>query len=345
LVGDEWEKRLHERLRWADAVVCVVTSAAVKSPWCSAEVGIALSRGSRLLPVRAESGVNHPLLRSAQYADLTVDSTAGYAALAEPLRRVDAAGGFGWPDDRSPFPGLRPFDVEQHQVFFGRAGETEELAELLRSPAEQAKAAMLLVVGPSGCGKSSLVRAGLLHVMAEEPGWLTLPPILPSADPVTALARELAFAARRSDLKWTEDHVRHQLATRGLVGLVDELLLANLGGPVRHLLVVVDQFEELLTHTAPAARARFAQLLRPALAGPVQVVGTLRPEFVDQLLADSQLATLATSIYPLRPLHREALRLVIEGPARLVGIDVEDHLVARLGHPNVATAHQPSLPE
>ena len=26
-VGDEWERRLHERLRWADAVVCVVTSA------------------------------------------------------------------------------------------------------------------------------------------------------------------------------------------------------------------------------------------------------------------------------------------------------------------------------
>lgn len=25
LVGDDWHKRLHERLRWADAVVCVVT--------------------------------------------------------------------------------------------------------------------------------------------------------------------------------------------------------------------------------------------------------------------------------------------------------------------------------
>ncbi|MBV9139799.1 MAG: ATP-binding protein [Pseudonocardiales bacterium] len=44
--------------------------------------------------------------------------------------------------------------------------ETEELAESLRSAAEQATAAMLLVVGPSGCGKSSLVRAGLAHVMA-----------------------------------------------------------------------------------------------------------------------------------------------------------------------------------
>ena len=26
VVGEEWEQRLHERLRWADAVVCVLTS-------------------------------------------------------------------------------------------------------------------------------------------------------------------------------------------------------------------------------------------------------------------------------------------------------------------------------
>ena len=329
-VGEEWDKRLHERLRWADAVVCVVTSAAVASTWCAAEVGIALSRGSRLLPVRAEPGVDHPLLKSVQYADLTVDSTAGRAALVEALRRIDAAGGFGWPDDRSPFPGLRPFDVEQHRVFFGRGGETEELAELLRSPAEHAKAAALLVVGPSGCGKSSLVRAGLLHVMAEEPGWLTLPSVLPGADPVTALARELAAAARRSDLDWTVDHVHHQLAERGLVGLADELLLANPGGPVRRLLVVVDQFEELLTQASPKQRARFAQLLCPALGGLVQVVATLRPEFLHQLLTDSDLAVLPTHTYALRPLRREALRAVIEGPAELAGIGVDDELVARL---------------
>ena len=39
-VGEEWEQRLHERLRWADAVVCVVTSAYLASTWCTAEVGI-----------------------------------------------------------------------------------------------------------------------------------------------------------------------------------------------------------------------------------------------------------------------------------------------------------------
>jgi hypothetical protein len=33
--GDDWEKRLHERLRWADAVVCVLTSAYLRSTWCT----------------------------------------------------------------------------------------------------------------------------------------------------------------------------------------------------------------------------------------------------------------------------------------------------------------------
>ena len=56
LAGEQWQQRLHERLRWADALVCILTSAYVASPWCTAEVGIAQSRGSRLLPVQAEPG-------------------------------------------------------------------------------------------------------------------------------------------------------------------------------------------------------------------------------------------------------------------------------------------------
>ncbi|MGH3998372.1 MAG: ATP-binding protein, partial [Pseudonocardiaceae bacterium] len=233
----------------------------------------------------------------------------------------------GWPDDRSPFPGLRSFDVDRHRVFFGRAGEIKQLTELVRSAAE---GAVLLVVGPSGCGKSSLVRAGLLPVLASEPSWRTLAPILPGADPVAALTRELAVASRRIGLDWTVEHAHHQLDTRGLTALADELLVADPDGPQQRLLVVVDQCEELLTQTPPGLRTRFAQLLRPALTGPVQVVATLRPEFLNQLLINVELADLPTQTYTLRPLHREALRLVIEGPARLAGLDVDEHLVARL---------------
>ncbi|MGH4001554.1 MAG: ATP-binding protein, partial [Pseudonocardiaceae bacterium] len=113
-----------------------------------------------------------------------------------------------------------------HRVFFGRTGETRELVELLRSPAEHAKGAAMLVVGPSGCGKSSLVRAALAPVLAGEPDWWTLPPIVPGADPVAALVRELATAARQLGLAWTVAHVRDQLANGWLARLADELLLS-----------------------------------------------------------------------------------------------------------------------
>ncbi|MBV9141218.1 MAG: TIR domain-containing protein [Pseudonocardiales bacterium] len=326
-IGEQWERRLHERLRWADAVLCVLTHAYLASTWCAAEIGMALSRGARVLPVRAEPGVSHPLLSSLQHADVTVDAAAGRAALGTELRRINAAGGFGWPDDRSPFPGLRPLEVTDHQVFFGRNAEVEQLAELVRSPIERAEGAVLLVVGPSGCGKSSLVRAGLLHVMAGEPGWWVLSPMLPGADPVAALVRELALAAQQLGLGWTVAEVGQRVDDGGLMGLADELLLA---ARARRLLVVVDQFEELLTQAPPVARARFAQLLHPALGGSVQVVATLRPEFLDPLLLDAGLAVLPTRPYPLRPLRRDALAGVIQGPAHLAGIGVDDELVARL---------------
>ena len=329
-LGEQWRQRLHERLRWADAVVCVVTTGYLASRWCAAEVEIARSRGNRLLPLQAEVGIVDPALESVQHVGIIQDPAAARAELVAVLRRVDAAGGFGWPDDRSPFPGLHPFEVDQHRVFFGRAEEKKELAELLRSPAVPPRGAALLVVGPSGCGKSSLVRAGLLPTMADEPGWWTLSPIIPGADPVAALGRELAAAARRVGLGWTGRQVRQQLDDGGLAGLAEELLLAAPGGPQRRLLVVVDQFEELFTQTAPTDRVRFVELVRPVLAGPVQLVATLRSEFLDQLLSHPALGAIAMHTYTLRLLGREALRTVIERPARLAGIDVDAALVDRL---------------
>ena len=56
----------------------------------------------------------------------------------------------------NPFPGLRPFEADEQDLFFGRDGQSEEILRRLR---EQR---FVAVVGTSGSGKSSLVRAGLL---------------------------------------------------------------------------------------------------------------------------------------------------------------------------------------
>jgi NADPH:quinone reductase-like Zn-dependent oxidoreductase len=69
--GDLWEERLYERLRGADAVVCLVTSDYVMSQYISYHDAQAREQVCRI------------------------------------LREIDATGGAGWPDDRSPFPGLR----------------------------------------------------------------------------------------------------------------------------------------------------------------------------------------------------------------------------------------------
>src|SRR5450755_3288762 len=61
-----------------------------------------------------------------------------------------------------PFPGLRPFDFEDREIFFGREDQVFSLYRLLEH------SRFIAVVGSSGSGKSSLVRAGLLPVIEEE---------------------------------------------------------------------------------------------------------------------------------------------------------------------------------
>jgi len=199
VVGDEWDERLHERLRWADALVCLVSAAYIRSTWCTAELATARSRGCRLIPVLTEPGIQHPFLPTVQHAALYENAGSARVLVNEALRRLDAAGGSSLPDGQSPYPGLRAFGVEQHRSFFGRSTEANALAELLRSPAQQADPAVLMVVGPSGCGKSSLVRAGLLPRMVEEPGWWCLAPLTPGVDPVGSLAANSPGLSRRSE--------------------------------------------------------------------------------------------------------------------------------------------------
>jgi WD40 repeat protein len=329
LPGEDWENRLYKELRRADAVVCVVTDAYLKSVWCAAEIGAARALGAELLPVQfGSNGQRHTLLEPLQGLDAGLDPQDARERLRSRLSIIDGGGGRGWPDDRSPYPGLRSFDLGEHRVFFGRSREITQIAERLRSP-DRATPAILAIVGPSGCGKSSLVRAGVLPRIAGERFWLTIPPIVPGTDPVGNLARAIAAATRDRQIPFDVRSLRTDLHD-GLSGVATDLLIAAKADNQCKLLVVVDQFEELLTQTPPAARAEFADMLRPALGGSVQVLATLRPEFLDPLAKNADLSKLALRIRQVRPLESEALRAVIENPAQIAGFEVDDDLVTRL---------------
>ena len=323
--GDRWEERLYERLRWADAVVCLVTDDYGTSQWCFGEIVAAKTLGSKILPLATENGVHHPLLDGLQHVTHHGPQPQAREQICGILREIDATGGAGWPDGRSPFPGLRAFDVDMHRAFFGRRREVDDLVRLLRSLAERGEGQIVAVVGPSGCGKSSLVRAGLLPAMAGEPGWTTLAPFMPGTDPVAALFEKLAHAARS-----TPSRIRQQDEDKGLDLAIEDLLFAGASPPRRRLLVVIDQFEEILTRSSATGRAQLAEMLRPVAAGPVQVVVTIRSEFLHSLLADPHLRQLPIHSVTLRPLDTATLPLVIKGPARLAGLRVDPELVSRM---------------
>ncbi|MEM7068366.1 MAG: hypothetical protein AAF478_05725 [Pseudomonadota bacterium] len=66
----------------------------------------------------------------------------------------------------SPFCGLNAFEFEHAEIMFGRTNATSQVLSALRAQSARGQA-FLLVLGRSGCGKSSVLRAGLLPLMAE----------------------------------------------------------------------------------------------------------------------------------------------------------------------------------
>ena len=266
-VGEAWKQRLYRELRKVDAVIGVVTSSFVASNWCSAEVGIADSRGCRLMPLRAEAGVVHPLMQDLQYVDYLADPQQARDRVLQTVRSLDDVGGT-WREGDNPFPGLSPFTTEFSAVFFGRSAETCEVGNRLR--AMGSTDGMLAIVGSSGCGKSSLLNAGVVPLLDGDPAWLIVPSLVPGSDPVPELARALATTGTRLGLDWSANDVRNRLdtGTDGLRRVADDLLVACPGTHPRRLVVTVDQAEELFTRTTPDTLHRFALLLRDALGVP-----------------------------------------------------------------------------
>jgi TIR domain len=331
IVGEDWKQRLYVELRYADVMVCLVSMAYLSSTWCAVEVGIADSMGIRILPLRVNSDVTHPLLADRHHLDISVDSSDAWASrLVMALRRLDTSGVGRW-GATNPFPGLAPFTVEMAPAFFGRSAETQDLARRLRAHSHAGGGGLLAVIGPSGSGKSSLLRAGLLPLLAREPGWLVVSPWSPGLDPVAELARAVTSTGRGLGLGWSMDHVHRVLGRPdGLRRLADELLSAREGRDPGQLLVSVDQAEELLTLSDVGTRDHVVALFREAIADPTQIIVTVRSAFLDDLVALFAAAAVPVDGYLLPPLARDLLPLIIEGPARVAGLRVEPELVARL---------------
>ncbi len=350
--GSGQPEALQAAIRACPAVLLVVSPAARSSHWVGRELGLAEMYGRPIVPVwsageqwldcapAALAGVPYVDARGSRYSEATVALVAVLGTVGAGSGREDTPS--ATPTlfvPRNPYKGLRAFGEEDSGDFFGRTAFVQTLVEAAAAtlaPTQAAAPRLLAVVGPSGSGKSSLVRAGLIPrlkagALPGSDGWVYLDPVLPGARPLEALAVALAGKLDRSIHTLCED-LGDDVA-RGLHLWARQLA----PHPDQHVVLVIDQLEELFTLTTDEEeRRQFIDLLLTAFGeprGPLLAILTLRADFYDRPMAYPALgAALEARSRSVLPLSVAELREAVERPAALpdVRLDFEPDLVGDL---------------
>ena len=252
-------------------------------------------------------------------------TTTGWICLPDHPVRADGVleglpGAFA-PLPPSPYKGLRAFERADRDLFFGRAGVIQDLVGAV------ATRALVPVVGASGVGKSSVVHAGLLPRLEDEPGWGFVT-VRPRPTLLAALAAGLArlcgavVPVPLAELEgWQE-----RLSRLGLARAA-ELACASSG--MERVLVTVDQFEEVLTQECDLLLQQMADLPDD---GMLTAVLTLREDSFGAFFVRhaSFGERLRRSAIALRGMDRGELDEAVRNPAALRGVQIADPLVDEL---------------
>ncbi len=236
------------------------------------------------------------------------------------LEALSSLGRDGMAPAGNPYRGLRPFDAEHRDVFFGRNAEVQSVVDLLRNQA------FVLVAGDSGVGKSSLCCAGVLPTVSEgvlEPArtWVVTH-VTPGRKPVQALVSALA---RGLDLG--EDALLASI--RSEQGALERALRRQ-QGDIRGRIIFVDQLEELVTLATPEDAALAARIIAQLAAGipGVRVLATARGDFLTRIAQLPGLGhELPRALYFLAPLGRAGIHEAVTLPAELKGVRFESEAI------------------
>lgn len=243
----------------------------------------------------------------------------------------------------NPFPGLRPFKIEESHLFFGREGQSDEVLLKL------SKNRFVGVIGPSGAGKSSFIYCGVLPILYggfltdASPNWEVVI-TRPGSSPIDNLAESLLkndgeYLAADTEEKKIKRTIFSTLLRSSSLGLVEAIEQSRKNADVNYL-VLVDQFEELFrfkdSHDPNSVNETLA-FVNLLLEGsnypdaPIYVAITMRSDFIGDCAQFPELTRkINDSHYLIPQLTREQKRRAIEGPVAVGGARVTQRLVQQL---------------
>ena len=246
------------------------------------------------------------------------------------------------PSAANPFPGLRPFTIEESHLFFGREGQVDEVLEKL------ALHRCVTIMGYSGSGKSSLVSCGLVPVLhggfltENGPNWQVLS-MRPGTSPITNMMHAVVNYLESKGALRPEDKPIQQAIIRSVLksssnGLV-EVIRFLIGEDSKNFFVLVDQFEEVLRYRetdedSMNEATQFVNLLLTALQQnevPIYNSFSMRSDFIGECSVFPGLTEVINeSNYLVPQMTREQKKLAIEGPVAVGGGRISPRLVKRL---------------
>src|SRR5579859_130337 len=218
-----------------------------------------------------------------------------------------------------PYPGMKPFGKEHAAFFCGRNDQIRDLIGLIRIHP------FLAVIGPSGSGKSSLIMAELIPRLetietAEWPaGTWRVRYFRPGDNPM----RELNLALQ----PFTEHPADAQNSDAAITALL------TVPSPATRLLLVVDQFEELITLNANNRKLQdqFIKTLQSLNKDPrCTLILTIRADFYADLMNSALWPIPLPQRFEITVLKRMDLEKAIIEPAKAMHVHLEDGLIQKL---------------
>lgn len=224
------------------------------------------------------------------------------------------------------YPGQRPFSTDESALFFGRQAEIKALYQCVQAHP------LVVLFGQTGVGKTSLLRAGLLPLLAQE-----------GYDPIEVSFQNTAIAPLQA--LWNA--VKHRAQQQGLEAKIAERLGARTPSLWEYLkaysleqfktpIFVFDQWADFFLHRADAQKEAIDHLVDLWLgrvpqsvlgaapqgdwASPLNWKTLLSVQTASLGLLDDLSSTVPTILahrYQLHPLQRKQAKEAITAPAAL----------------------------
>ncbi len=256
-------------------------------------------------------------------------------------------------NSRFPYVGLRPYEITDKSIFFGRDEQILEIVNLFIGNERN----FVAIVGEQGVGKSSLIKAGFLPPLAQgmtagEASWrvaLFTPKNEPLDQLIKALYDQALTKAEQNQLSEKyKNEDDEQIYDTIKYDVIEELthigVFFEAAGVDKNtdFFIVIDQFEELLrTYQRAMEDGNIDRLdecdnfvgilLKSAEQLNIYIIITMRAEFIGECINFRGLIEAVNKgLFLVPKMNREQLKEAIIRPLKSFDDDIEDYLVQRI---------------